>query len=296
MYWSVGKCKKGETCEYQHPPKKPILEDILDHKSSIKATPDENEGIKFTTPEGLPSLPPNGKCRVMEGGDLVIYFIPFFKPIDNITYYKKIRLFRYNKNKKEYKLVFSYTRKDFHITTATASNGYLVCSRLPYDQSVLKMMAEAKRLRNKNEKLEKKLKQNDEKFCKQIAELKNKNRYLSDEVTRSNSELRMEREQSKARDVANNNNVARLESIIRDNIRARDPVDIFVFDPTIKCHVHVLEYHKPADHVDLKGRTLALYDKKSGLTHTFEITMQTKNAKGFNLDEPLQPKQLCPDF
>jgi len=317
-FWSVGKCKKGDLCAFLHPPRKPILDDILEHKSSIKATPDINEGITDQTPSlpGLPPLPPNGKCRVMLEEGLVIYFIPFFKPIGGIVYYKKIRLFRFNKQKQIYKLVFAYTRKDFHITTASASNGFLVCSRLPYDASVLKMMEEAKNLRNKNEKLSNKLKKKDS----DITKLKKKNRYLSDKIIEAKEQNRkleinnnilrqqsLERQQALERqqDLERQQTWERqqalqrqqtLENQIFANIRSRDPVDIFVYDPVKKAHVHVLEYHKPADHVHLEGKILNLWDKKSELMHTFEITMLTKDVNKFDLDDPLQPKSLCKYF
>jgi hypothetical protein len=292
FYWTTeGYCKNGNNCLFKHPLKKLELEDILKYEKSPLQNPNQNDGIFTKRPDlpGLPDLPPNGKCRVTSDQGLIIYFIPFYKPIDGIVYYKKIRLYRLNKSKGIYKLVFSYTKLGFHITTAAASNGYLVCSRLPYDEAVLKLMEEAKKLKNQNTQWQLK----DEKHMKEIEKLKKKNRYLSDKVKRKPvSELRVNVGIRVEQDL-------RLEILnkrVLDNIRLADPVDLFVYDPLIKAHVHVLEYHKPADHVSLKGRTLQLWDKQTGKNHTFFIVMKTDNVIKFNLDDPLQPKKLCDVF
>jgi len=270
-----------------------LLEEILEHKSSIKSTPHLADGVAMVAPNlpGLPPLPPNGKCRVMEG--FVIYFIPFFKPIDGVSYYKRILLFRLNSAKKTYKLVFSYTRKDFHITSASASNGYLVCSRLPYDANVLKIMEEAKKLKQK-------LWEKDENMRKQLTKLKSKNRYLSDRVAKAKQSA-LPRPYSAIAPFSTNgtfstNKLARLELKVHDSIRSRDPVDLFAFDPERKTLVHVLEYHKPADHVNLQKRTLELWDKNSNTIHIFGITLLTKDVARFDFDDPLQPKKLCEEF
>jgi hypothetical protein len=183
-----------------------------------------------------------------------------------------------------YKLVFSYTKQGFHITTAAASNGYLVCSRLPFDPDVLQFMEEAKKQKRQNA-------QKDERQKKEIADLKAQNRHLSDKARRIPvSELRVNVQ------VEQSNLLETLQNRIYSNIRLADPVDLFVYDPLIKAHVQVLEYHKPADHVSLDGRTLHLWDKKTGLNHTFSIAMKTENVTNYNLDVPLQPTKLCNEF
>jgi len=257
QHFLQGICKYGNNCKKQHP-KKPELGDILTYVSSTRQRVDEEDGISLSEPNlpGLPALPPNGKCRIM--GPLVIYFIPFYKPYNGIIYYKKIRLYRYNKTKQTFKLVFSYTKQGFHITTAAASSGYLVCSRLPFDPAVLQFMELAQKLKRENAQM----KQRDERQKKEIADLK----------------------------------LETLQNRIFSNIRMADPVDLFVYDPLIKAHVQVLEYHKPADHVSLEGRTLHLWDKKTGLNHTFYIEMKTENVTNYNLDVPLQPPKLCNVF
>jgi hypothetical protein len=285
VFWLAGSCKNGENCPFQHPPKKPILKNILKYQTSTKEKPNVEVGISYTTPTlpGLPVLPQNGKCRILKD-NLVIYFIPFFKPIDGNVYFKKIRLFRFNIKKGEYKLVFSYTKQGFHITTAAASNGYLVCSRLPFHPDVLQFMEEAKKQKRQNA-------QKDERQKKEIADLKAQNRHLSDKARRIPvSELRVNVQ------VEQSNLLETLQNRIYSNIRLADPVDLFVYDPLIKAHVQVLEYHKPADHVSLDGRTLHLWDKKTGLNHTFSIAMKTENVTNYNLDVPLQPTKLCNEF
>jgi hypothetical protein len=280
MYWLAGKCKFGENCSYLHPLRVPNLGEILKYKESKSFTPNVEEGISYSAPAspGLPALPPNGKCRVCDNNELIIYFIPFYKPIDGVVYFKKIRLYRFNKNKGEYKLVFNYNKQGFHITTASASNGYLVLSRLPYDDAVLKMMEEAKRLKSQNQKLQQVIKKKDELHARQKANLRAKNRDLSDNLKRKNQYIDS------------------LNWRIMFNIRARDPVDVFVYDSVLKVHVHVLEYHKPADFVDLHGKTLSLWDKSSGQYHIFFLKLETNRVSEFQLDDPIQPKQLCDVF
>jgi len=296
MFWVVGTCKYGADCQYQHPPKKPNLTDILEHcYSTTKNALNIEDYICYTTPDlRLPELPLNGMCRMMPDKELAIYFIPFYKPIDGIVYYKKIRLFRYNKKKEEFKLVFSYTKQGFHITSAAASNGYLVCSRLPYDIAVFKMMEEAKKLKKQNENLQEKIRLKDERLTKQISQLKTKNRYLSNNFNR--------KPVSSLRANANFNMVVKhkklelLEFSIRDKFRSADPVDLFVYDPVIKTHIQVLEYHKPADYVDLNGKILHLWDKKTGRLHTFSVKMGTNQVSNYDFDEPLKPEKLCDEF
>lgn len=278
--------------------KKPNLSDILEYQYSDYITPNVEDGISYTRPDypGLPQLPQNGKCRIMNDSDLIIYFIPFFKPIDGVVYFKKIRLFRFNRNKKQYVLVFNYNKQGFHITSAAASNGYLVCSRLPYDAAILRIMEEAKRLKKSEEKLQHVMKKKDENHARRMAQLRQKNRDLSDEIRRRPvSVLRVE---AKIRVQTKRNN--RLESLIVQemvNIRNADPVDLFVYDSELRAHVHVLEYHKPADHVDLQGKTLYLLENKTtGKYHSFKINLLTENVSKFQLDDPIQPKQLCDVF
>jgi hypothetical protein len=300
VFWLAGSCKNGENCPFQHPPKKPILKNILKYQTSTKEKPNVEVGISYTTPTlpGLPVLPQNGKCRILKD-NLVIYFIPFFKPIDGNVYFKKIILFRFYKG--EYKLVFSYTKQGFHFTTAAATHDYLVCSRLPYDVAILKMMEEAKKMRKQNEFLKKK----DERQTKQISREKAKNRVLSDKLARKPvSSLRID---ARIKIEQNNIGIQRIDQFqyqrlnqlqfrIMDNFRTADPIDLFVFDPVIKTLIHVLEYHKPADHVNLEGRVLGLWDQKTGLYHSFQIKMITNDVPKYDLDEPLQPKQLCDVF
>jgi len=296
-YWAIGKCKNGENCPYMHPPKKPNLSDVLEHQNSDYITPNDEDGISYTTPPypGLPQLPQNGKCRIMHDSDLIIYFIPFFKPIDNVVYFKKIRLYRFNKKKGQYVLVFNYNKQGFHITSAAASNGYLVCSRLPYDAAILRIMEEAKRLKNSQEKLHNVIKKKDENHARQMAQLRQKNRDLSEKIKRRPvSTLRVEAQIRFER--KSNNRLEWLFDMERDYIRNADPVDLFVYDSKLGAHVHVLEYHKPSDHVDLQGKNLFLWDKKTGLYHYFKINLLTQNVSKFQLDEPIQPKQLCDVF
>jgi hypothetical protein len=291
-WWAIGQCTKGEACKFVHPPKKPVLTDILKYSESKFITTHVKDGMIDRVPifPGLPALPPNGKCRIMDDQNLIIYFIPFFKPIGGVVYYKKIRLYRFNKKKGEYKLVFNYTKQAFHITSAAASNGYLVCSRLPYDAAVLNIMEEAKKLKKKNEYFKKK----DEMHAKQMAQLRAKNRDLSDKYRKPLSTLRVE---TKIRiDTRNNNRLENLSLVAMDNFRSADPVDLFVFDSELKVHVHVLEYHKPADFVDLRGKEMCLWDKKTGMYHTFILQLQTQNVSKYQFDEPIQPKQLCDVF
>jgi hypothetical protein len=278
-WYLTGNCKKGDNCPFQHPPPTPELKDILEYQASSSVKPNVEDGMYYRTLNpnlpGLPELPPNGKCRIMNDQSLVIYFIPFFKPIDGIVYFKKIRLFRFNKQKNEYKLVYSYTKQGFHITTAAASNGYLVCSRLPYDQAVLQLMAEAKILKKRDE-IQK----------KQIDKLKNQNQNLQKKGARITGEYRRQTLTS----------VTWLERTIMDNFRIADPIDLFVFNPKDKVFQHVLEYHKPADHVDLKGRTLGLWDKKTNKYHTFHIQILTEDVKKYDLKKPVEPERLCDVF
>jgi len=284
-----------ERIDYEHPPKIPNLEEILKYKESKSLSPNVEEGIYFVAPTdpGLPALPPNGKCRVMHNNELIIYFIPFYKPIDGIVYFKKIRLYRFNKNKREYKLVFNYNKQGFHITSAAASNGYLVCSRLPYEVAVLKMMEEANRLKKQNQKLQEGMKKKDAIHARQMARLREKNRDLSDKLKRKPvSTLRVETQIR----IQTTNRLETLNMTIRDNFRSADPVDLFVYDSALKFHVHVLEYHKPADFVDLHGKTLSLWDMKSGLYHIFYLKLETYHVSKYQLDEPIKPKQLCDKF
>jgi len=298
IYWLGGKCKFGENCTYLHPPRVPSLGEILKYKESKSLTPNVEEGISYSAPTvpGLPVLPPNGKCRVCNDKELIIYFIPFYKPIDGVVYFKKIRLYRFNKNKGEYKLVFNYNKQGFHITTAAASNGYLVLSRLPYDAAVLKMMEEAKRIKSQNEKLQQVIKKKDEIHARQMANLRAKNRDLSDKFMRKPvSTLRVDT-QIRFQNVNNNYYFNSLNRTIIDNFRTADPVDVFVYDSVLRIHVHVLEYHKPADFVDLHGKTLSLWDKKSGQYHIFYLKLETNRVSNFQLDDPILPKQLCDVF
>jgi len=298
--------KKNETYEtrnanyqYMHQPKKPELSDILKYNRSFFEKPNVEEGMHNYAPSapGLPALPRYGKCRIMNDNEHIIYFIPFYQPINDTVYFKKIRLYRFNKNKGEYKLVFNYNKQGFHITSAAASNGYLVCSRLPYNAAVLKMMEEANRLKKQNDKMLQEIKQKDEVHARQIAKLRAKNRDLSSKNKKPGSSLRVEAFSStQIRIETTNNRLGQLQYTIMDNWRTSDPVDLFVYDTEKKCHVPVLEYHKPADHVDLKGRTLSLWDKKTGLSHSFFITLKTNGVSKYLLDEPIQPKQLCDVF
>jgi hypothetical protein len=287
-------CKFGENCTYMHPPRVPSLAEIIEYKESNSFTPNVEDGIYQIAPSlpGLPALPPNGKCRVCNDNELIIYFIPFYKPIDGIVYFKKIRLYRFNKNKGAHKLVFNYNKQGFHITTAAASNGYLVLSRLPYDAAVLKMMEEAKRLKVQNEKLQQANKKKDEIHARQMAKLRERNRDFSKRkpvsTIRVETQLRIQS--------MNNTYIDSLNRRIFDNFRTADPVDVFVYDSALKIHVHVLEYHKPADFVDLDGKTLYLWDKKSGLYHKFYLKLETNRVSVFQLDDPIQPKQLCDVF
>ena len=152
--------------------------------------------------------------------------------------------------------------------------------------------------RKKTEKLQQVIKQKDERLNKQIADLKAKNRFLSDKINapKISHQRSNVRAISRVTTSTSSFRIQRLETSIFENIRTRDPVDLFVFDPELKVHVHVLEYHKPADHVDLKGKTLKLWDKKSALSHTFDIKLNTKDVATLDFDDPLQPKQLCEQF
>jgi len=311
-WYLTGRCREGDNCPYQHPLPTPELEDILSYQSSSSIKPNVEDGMYYRTPNlnlpGIPELPPNGKCRIINDQSLVIYFIPFFQPIDGIVYFKKIRLFRFNKQSNEYKLVFSYTKQGFHITTAAASNGYLVCSRLPYDPAILKMMAEAKNLKKQNQKLQKK----DEIQKNQIDKLKNQNQNLQkkDEIQKKkinklnnqnqNLQKKGERFTVEYRRTVTyeNRRLEQLQSTIMDNFRTADPIDLFVFDPNDKDqpYKHVLEYHKPADHVDLNGRYLGLWDKKTNKYHTFHIQILTENVKKYDFKKPVEPNQLCDVF
>jgi len=179
--------------------------------------------------------------------------------------------------------VFSYTKQNFHITSASASNGYLVLSRLPYDVNVLKLMDEAKKLKKQNDFLKVK----DERHKQEKAKLIAKNRLVSDKLNATRREVSSLRDDARIRALSNS---------IFDDFRTRDPVDLFVFDAVIKAHVHVLEYHKPADHVDLKGRVLRLWDKKTGYCHSFNINMHTKDVCKYDVDKPIQPERLCDLF
>jgi len=298
VFWvTLGKCKHGSNCPYQHPPRKPNLKEILKHMSSVLKEPNIENGISYTVPPypGLPDLPTNGICRIMQCEELVIYFIPFYRPIDGVVYFKKIRLFRFNQKMKEFKLVFSYTKQGFHITSAAASSGYLVCSRLPYDVAVLKLMEESNRLKKQSEKMRRK----NEKDTQQIAKLKSKNGYLSNKLNRKPISVLREEARSNRKGFQvefKSQKLERLGNTIKDNFRNADPVDLFVFDPVIKCHIQVLEYHKPADYVDLNGKTLHLWDKNTGLYHSFFIKMGTNQVSNYDLDEPLKPDKLCAQF
>jgi FtsZ-binding cell division protein ZapB len=265
-----------------------------------------NDGIYTTTPPfaGLPPLVENGKCRVM--GNYVIYFIPFYIPFDGEYLYKKIRLFRFNPSKQVFKLVFSYRYEGFHITTAAATNGYLVCSRLPYDAEVLKLMTTAKKLAKENQFI----KQSRSKLQKEVSSLKKKNRSLTvsnlaqrtqisnqnEHIRNLNTQIASNRNKRERPNRNDSGYVASLQNRVLKNIRDRDPVDIFVYHPEQKVMVHVLEYHKPADHVHLDGNILTLYDKPSGRSHIFELTMKTSTVSDYDLSEPLRPSSLCDAF
>eukprot|EP01103_Thecamoeba_quadrilineata_P010725 TRINITY_DN2396_c0_g1_i3.p1 TRINITY_DN2396_c0_g1~~TRINITY_DN2396_c0_g1_i3.p1 ORF type:complete len:318 (-),score=65.12 TRINITY_DN2396_c0_g1_i3:606-1559(-) len=157
MFWlSNGYCKLQNSCLYQHPPpkpQKPTLGDILIHQSSTRQYPNKSYTLPLTS-AGLHPLPTNGKREVTANAGYVIDFIPYFKPISGIIYYKSLLLFRFIEKKNTYKLIFKYSKKDFHFTTASASNGYFVCSRLPYEPDVLRMMEENRKLRDQKEKLQ----------------------------------------------------------------------------------------------------------------------------------------------
>jgi hypothetical protein len=328
VWYLANKCRNGENCDYQHPLKTSELKEILNYQESSSIRPNVEDGMYYRTPNlpGLPELPPNGKCRIMNDKSLVIYFIPFFKPIDGIVYFKKVRLYRLNKQKNQYTLVFSYTKQNFHITTAAASNGYLVCSRLPYDPAVLKFMEEANKLqeqaeiqqnqiaklKNQNQNLQKK----DEFQKNQIAQLKNQNQNLqkkgqiqkkqNDKLKNQNRDLQKKGERitvaySTSQTITYGNPLLnQFQMKIRDNFRTADPIDLFVYNPNHDkddiSFKHVLEYHKPADHVDLNGRTLGLWDEKTRAYHTFHIQILTEDVKKYNLDKPVIPEKLCEVF
>jgi len=138
-------------------------------------------------------------------------------------------------------------------------------------------------------------------YRQQIAQLKYKNRNISDKLKRKSVSLQRE----EARFTMKKNTTITVkksqksewrQNKIKDNFRARDPVDLFVFDPVIKVHVQVLEYHKPADYVDLNGRNLYLWDKMTGLYHSFYIKMGTYQVSNYDVDEPLKPDRLCDHF
>jgi len=325
VWYMDGQCRNGDNCDYQHPLKTPELKEILEYQKSSTFRPNVEDGMYYRTPNlpGLPELPQNGKCRIMNDKSLVIYFIPFFKPIEGIVYFRKVRLYRLNKQKNQYKLVFNYTKQNFHITTAAASNGYLVCSRLPYDSNVLKLMEEANKLqeqaviqkdkiaqlKNQNQNLQKK----DEFQKNQIAQLKNQNQNLkkkgqaqkkqNDQLKNQNWDLQKKGERitvATSQTITYGRPLMNLNRNIRDNFRTADPIDLFVYDPyhdkDASSFKHVLEYHKPADHVDLNGRTLGLWDQKTREYHTFHIQILTEDVNKYNLDKPVVPEKLCEVF
>jgi len=153
------------------------------------------------------------------------------------------------------------------------------------------MMDEAKKLKKQVDFYKVK----DEIHKQEKAKLMAKNRLVSDKLNATRREVSSLREDARIR-AQNQINIQRLSKTIFDDFRTRDPVDLFVFDPVINAHVHVLEYHKPADHVDLKGRVLRLWDKKTGYCHIFNINMHTKDVCKYDVDKPIQPEQLCEFF
>lgn len=345
--WAYGTCQFGARCRHIHPIRKPLFKEVLEHKMSTSEIPDMNDGIMHTKPDlpGLPDLPTNGKCRIM--GDYVIYFLPFWKDFEGKYFFKKIQLFRLNKQKGMYKLVFSYRKENFHITTAAASNGYLVCSRIPYDASVLQIMREAKALAKRNEILQKKESHLQSKVVQQIEKNKslyNANKNLSSSMKkqkkridnlestqvnlqeklsrrsshnkpttgpsvnkRSKSSFKQEGERkTKYKSTTINLNVTvnitqktrltNLQKNVFANFRDLDPIDIFVYHPIEKTMVHVLEYHKPADHVHLEKNMVTLYDMPSQQSHVFCIEMSSSNISAYDFVEPLRPSTLCDYF
>eukprot|EP01133_Synstelium_polycarpum_P010574 gene10574-12301_t len=245
---------------YKSDRESPTLKEVLSHKSSLRGAPNLDEGIVIIAPHlpGLPPIPQNGKCRLMPCG-LVIYFIPFFRPIDGVVYFKKIILFRFNRKQDKYVPTIKYSKKDFHITSAAASNGFLVLSRLPYDLDTLVLLENYKKVSKAKDEVD-----------SEIQQLK----MMVQTLKIQNEERRMQNER-------------KVEE---------DPVDILIYDPELMQHVHVLEYHKPADHVNISGKTVELYDKETKMIHTFDIVLQTKDMSKFDFSDPLKPKQLCPQF
>jgi len=129
-------------------------------------------------------------------------------------------------------------------------NGTVRGESVPLDPAVLRMMKEeAKRLKKQNDSLREGIKKKDEIHARQMANLRAKNKDLSDR--RPVSSLRVEAQ-------IRIQNTYISPTYQNFSLNTRDPVDLFVFDQDLKAHVHVLEYHKPADFVDLRGKTLSL--------------------------------------
>lgn len=315
--WAYGKCTFGDKCRFEHPIRRPDLAEVLEYQESHSTPPDTMDGIQFQTPDlpGLPNLVANGMCRVM--GDYVIYFIPFYIPFEGKYFYKKLVLFRLNKRENRYKQVFSHRMENFHFTTAAATNGFFVCSRLPYDANVLKLMCQAKkldkekkkvqqaqarsqekitRLQTRNETLQNRVDQQSTQLSRAYANNRQQQQYFTNKISqvRSQNTSLQRHNQSLRRD--NTAKRQQLQSAIFANFRRMDPVDVFVFHPKQKTMAHVVEYHKPADHVHLQKNILTLYDEPSGRSHSFKIVLHSGSIASYDVTEPLRPSALCSEF
>jgi len=197
-------------------------------------------------------------------GEMIIFFIPYRNQGDK-EYFEYIRIFSWNKTKKQFEFCFEYKRADFHITCASCTKNYLVLSfSRPYSES------ESKFETNQRELV----------LLKEIKQLHQARLYNCD--FSNVQKLRLEE--------LNDELLRHQQNVLNQARNNRDPVDFFVWDSsTFKL---VLEYHKPADHVHVLGSKLYLENQG---THQFNITLKTEQLKQFE-GFPLYPEKLCPNF
>ena len=228
---------------------------------------DVSETLRWHTPDlsshvqqmKLPHVPGATKFRFQ--GSTVIYFIPY-KPAFTLPkeYYERIIVYKWSAEH-GHTHCFDYTRKDFHITCASSSPKYLVLSRLPYSEKELTIEARAhhteKSLHSKISTLQdqigvllqKNQYQKSKKLNQLQQQLSNQRQQLQrHKMEQENQSRRLREEAERLRPAADAQQQALLKRINRDS------VDFFVWDDEknpFPSYSRVMEYHKPADEVQV---------------------------------------------
>jgi len=201
-------------------------------------------------------------------GSTIIYFVPYNVGLKK-QYFEQIIVYRWSPHNSRYEYCFQYSRPGFHITCASSSSEYLALSRLPYSESELMMEERSQDIISE--------------LVRQNAELRRREEQRQEqrrlEQMRRDRELQDQWAKEKRR--------AELDRILRD------PIDFFVWSEESKKFKLVVEYHKPADQVQILGKDLWIV--KDGGTHQFEIQVRPKNLVDFE-GFPIFPDSMCPAF